>query len=65
MKTQSPVVQPARAEEKSGPSKSYAPVSLDGPVIDVEAVVSGVVLFGMLGFICLLFVGCFDVGLIA
>lgn len=46
-------------------SKPYTPVSFDDSVIDVESILSGTVLCGMLGFICLLFVGCFDAGLFA
>ncbi len=46
-------------------SKPYTPVSFDDSVIDVESILSGLVLCGMLGFICLLFVGCFDAGLFA
>ena len=64
MKTQQTVVQSASAARTSASSKPYRPVSFDDS-IDLESVFSGAVLFGMLGFICMVFINCFDAGLIA
>ena len=69
MKTHHPALQSVPAGLSRVASKPYLPVSFDDSfddsVIDVESVVSGAALFSMLGFICLLFIGCFDAGLIA
>ncbi len=65
MKTQRHVLQFVPSAQAAAPSKPYTPVSFDDSVIGAESVISGAVLFGMLGFICMLFIGCFDAGLIA
>ncbi len=65
MKTQQSVVQFASEDQASTLSKPYLPVGYDEPAIDVESVVTGVVMLGMLGFLCMMFIGCFDAGLIA
>lgn len=65
MKTQRTVVQPVSEVQTGASSKPYTPVSYGESAFDVESVVSGAVLLGMLGFVCMLFISCFDAGLIA
>lgn len=65
METHRTVVQPAIEQQTGASSKPYTPASYRESAIDVESLVSGALLFGMLGFVCMLFVGCFDAGLIA
>ena len=66
MKEQSPaVLQSACDKPESGASKPYTSLSYGESGVDVESVFSGVVLIGMMGFICMLFIGCFDAGLFA
>ena len=65
MKTQQTVLQSVSADQTSASSKPYTPVSFDDSAFDIDSVVSGAVLAGMLGFICMLLIGCIDAGLIA
>ncbi len=65
MKTQQTVLRSASAIRTIASSKPYRPVSFDDSIVDLESVFSGAVLIGMLGFICMLFINCFDAGLIA
>ena len=58
-----PPVRSCRSVE--GCIETVPPVSFGDSVVDVDSVVSGAALFSMLGFIGMLFIGCFDAGLIA
>ena len=53
-----------QSEPQAPPADRRLPVSFDQPYFDIESLVSGLVLVAMLGFVSMMFIGCFDVGLV-